>query len=156
MRYSVLEPGSAGSARGTAKRLHELLAAGKIEEAAFLSNSPRRRYEVLRDYRDRVGEEEFERVYQAYLRPESRVYTEIAMGPHRLLIWELGEISHLAGEYYVEVEGRMLLDDVPSEARTQLRRVLNDYRRARRAASEGEKAAPEAGAVPEGETVVNP
>ncbi len=44
------------------------------------------------------------------------------------LLWDLGEIGHrLAGQYYVEVEGKFLMDDVPSEKRTQLRRVLEAY-----------------------------
>jgi hypothetical protein len=54
---------------------------------------------------------------------------EVALGEHRLLVWDLGEAGHrLAGQYYVEVEGKFLMDDVPSEKRTQLRRVLEAYR----------------------------
>ena len=36
--------------------------------------------------------------------------------------------NRLAGQYYVEVEGRFLLDDVPSRSRTELRGVLEEIR----------------------------
>ncbi len=44
------------SALDAAKLLNLHLSTGDIEEAALLSNSPRRRFEVLRDYRESVGE----------------------------------------------------------------------------------------------------
>lgn len=124
------------SALDAAKLLNLHLATGDIEEAALLSNSPRRRFEVLRDYRQSVGEDEFKRVFAQYFTPENRLIAEIAIGRHRLLIWELRQgseqpaqqLAHLAGQYFVEVEGRYLIDDVPSEARTNLRRVLEAYR----------------------------
>ena len=40
------------SALDAAKLLNLHLSAGDIEEAALLSNAPRRRFEVLRDYRE--------------------------------------------------------------------------------------------------------
>lgn len=129
----LIEPGSAGSALATARALLAHLAAGKIEQAAALSNAPQRRYEVLRDYRGSVGEEEFKRVFSEYLRPENRVIAEVALGPRRLLVWELGGAKkHLAGQYYVEVdEGVFLMDDLPSEERSKLRHVLETYRKQR-------------------------
>jgi hypothetical protein len=126
---AVLAPYSALNA---AKLLNGQLANGDLEEAAVLSNSPRRRFEVLRDYLQSVGEEEFKKVFAQYSSPENRVLAEIAIENRRLLIWELramgGPTPHLAGQYFVEVEGRFLLDDVPSEARSELRRVLEAYR----------------------------
>ena len=130
---AVLAPTSALDA---ARLLNLHLSTGDIEEAALLSNAPRRRYEVLRDYRRSVGDDEFRRIFARYLVPENRLVAEIAIGRHRLLIWELrqaapasaSEASHLAGQYFVEVEGRYLVDDVPSAARTSLRRVLEAYR----------------------------
>lgn len=119
------------SALNAAKLLNLHLTTGDIEEAALLSNSPRRRFEVLRDYRQSVGEDEFKRVFAQYFTPENRLLAEIAIGRHRLLIWELRQAAqpaHLAGQYFVEVEGRFLMDDVPSEARSSLRRVLEAYR----------------------------
>jgi hypothetical protein len=126
----VIEPGSAGSALATARTVLEHLAAGRIEEAAALSNAPQRRYEVLRDYRAAVGEEEFKRVFAQYLFPENRVIAEVALGPRRLLIWELGQAGkHLAGQYYVEVgDGVFLMDDQPSEERSRLQQALERYR----------------------------
>jgi hypothetical protein len=107
------------------------LAAGDITEAAALSNAPARRYEVLRDYRASVGEDEFKRIFARYLEPENRIVAEIAIGAHRLIVWDLGAASHhVAGQYYVDVEGSFLMDDVPSETRTNLRRVLETYRKA--------------------------
>lgn len=118
------------SAREPALRLLALLARGEIEAAAQLSNAPQRRYEVLREYRDAVGEEAFKAVYGRYFHPSNRVAAEAALGPRRLLIWELGEADHhLAGQFFVEVNGRFLLDDVPGPERATLRRVLDDYRK---------------------------
>ena len=45
------------SALDAAKLLNLYLSTGDIEEAALLSNAPRRRFEVLRDYRESIGEE---------------------------------------------------------------------------------------------------
>jgi hypothetical protein len=122
------------SALDTARLLNLHLSVGDIEEASLLSNSPRRRFEVLQDYRRAVGDEEFKRVFAQYLAPENRLIAEIAIGPHRLLIWELKQVaaapgqSHLAGQYFVEIEGRYFIDDVPSATRASLRRVLEAYR----------------------------
>jgi hypothetical protein len=129
----VLAPTSALDA---ARLLNLHLSTGDIEEAALLSNAPRRRYEVLRDYRRSVGDDEFKRIFAQYLVPENRLVAEIAIGRHRLLIWEMKQIaaasspeaSHLAGQYFVEVEGRYLVDDVPSTTRSSLRHVLEAYR----------------------------
>jgi len=126
--YQVVEPPET-SARPVADRVLRLLAAGRIEDAALLSNAPKRRYEVLRDYMASVGEDEFRRVYARYLDPDNRVIAEIAVGPRRLIVWELGEAGHpLAGQFYVDIDGRFLMDDVPSEERAQLRKILNAYR----------------------------
>ncbi|HUK03995.1 MAG TPA: hypothetical protein VLV90_02805 [Burkholderiales bacterium] len=117
------------SALDTAKLLNLHLSAGDIEEAALLSNSPRRRFEVLRDYRASVGEEEFKRVFAQYLTPANRLVAEIAIDNHRLLVWDLREgATRIAGQYFVEVEGRYLVDDVPNDVRTRLRWVLEAYR----------------------------
>ena len=117
------------SARDSATRLLGLLAEGNIEAASMLSNAPRHRYEVLRDYREAVGGEEFKRVYARYFHPGNRLLAEAAIGRHRLLIWELGEVyQYLAGQFFVEVDGEFLLDDVPSAGRAKLQRVLQAYR----------------------------
>ena len=117
------------SALDAAKLLNLHLTAGDIEEAALLSNAPRRRFEVLRDYRAEVGEEEFKRVFAQYFYPENRLLAEVGIGKHRLLIWDLREgANRIAGQYFVEIEGRYLVDDVPNDARTSLRWVLEAYR----------------------------
>ena len=120
------------SALDAAKLLNLHLSTGDIEEAALLSNSPRRRFEVLQDYRQSVGEDDFKRIFAQYFYPENRLIAEIAIGRHRLLIWELTNaappLSQLAGQYFVQIEGRYLLDDVPSETRTSLRRILEAWR----------------------------
>jgi hypothetical protein len=128
VRYRVLSVTEPSAARDTAKRLLAHLASGEIEDAALLSTAPRRRYEVLREYRDSVGDAEFRRVYARYLAPENRLVAEIAMGERRLLIWKLAGAEHLAGQFYIAVDGRFLLDDVPSEERSKLRRILQAYR----------------------------
>ncbi len=117
------------SALDAAKLLNLHLSTGNLEEAALLSNAPRRRFEVLRDYRESVGEEEFKRVFAQYFYPENRLLAEIAIGRHRLLIWDLKEgANRIAGQYFVEIEGRYLVDDVPNDTRTSLRWVLEAYR----------------------------
>jgi hypothetical protein len=117
------------SAKPVAMRLLGYLAEGNLEAAAALSNAPQRRLEVLRSYRNSVGEEEFKRVFGRYFAPENRLIAEVVAGRHRLLVWELGEAGkRLAGQYFVEVGGEFLLDDVPSRERSELRRVLQDYR----------------------------
>ncbi len=128
---AAVDPGSAGSAYGTAKLLLKHLAAGDIEAAARVSNAPQRRYEVLHDYRAKLGEEEFKRVFGQYLQPQNRLVAEYRLGSHRLLIWDLGEVAHhLAGQYYVETEeGKFLMDDVPGEERSRLRQALDSYRK---------------------------
>lgn len=117
------------SALDTAKLLNLHLAAGDLEEAAMLSNSPRRRFEVLRDYRESVGEDEFKRVFAQYFAPANRLMAEIAIDKHRLLVWDLREgAARIAGQFFVEVDGKYLVDDVPNDVRTQLRWVLEAYR----------------------------
>jgi hypothetical protein len=112
-----------------ARLLNLHLSAGDIVEAALLSNAPRRRFEVLRDYRESVGAEEFKRVFAQYLDPQNRLLAEIAIGQHRLLIWDLKESANrIAGQYFVEIDGRYLVDDVPNDERTSLRWVLEAYR----------------------------
>jgi hypothetical protein len=131
LRYEVLDSGTpeSQSARATAGQILRLLSEGSLEKAAELSNAPQRRYEVLRDYRASVGDDEFKRVFSQYL--GSRIVDEIAIGDRRLLIWDLaGTTRHeLAGQYYVQVDGRFLMDDVPGKERAALTRVLQSYRR---------------------------
>ncbi|MGE5639597.1 MAG: hypothetical protein ACM30H_05835 [Clostridia bacterium] len=137
IRYETIVPdaASAASALGTARRILRHLAAGDLEDAAVLSNAPKRRFEVLRDYRASVGEEEFKRVFARLLSAERRSVREIAIGPHHLLVWDVrGADRELAAQYYVNVEGRYFMDDVPGETRAQLMRVLRAWREQRAAA----------------------
>lgn len=117
------------SALDSAKLIYLYLSDGDIEQAALLSNSPKRRFEVLREYRESVGEAEFKRVFAQYLAPENRLLAEIALDNRRLLVWDLREgAKQIAGQYFVEVDGAFLIDDVPNEQRTRLRWVLEAYR----------------------------
>ena len=125
----LLEPGAPDSARPAALQVLQYLAEGNIEAAAALSNAPQRRLEVLRAYRDRVGEDVFRRIYSRYFAPENRLIAEVALGPRRLLVWDLGEADHhIAGQIYVESGGKFLLDDEPSRERAELRALLKKYR----------------------------
>ena len=124
----LVDPGGPDSAQPAAMLVLRHLAEGNIEAAAALSNAPQRRLEVLRNYRGAVGEDEFKRVFAQYL--NNQVVAEVALGPRRLLVWQLGDAGgHLAGQFYVEDAGRFVLDDVPSEGRSELRRVLNELRK---------------------------
>ena len=128
----LLQPGvelAPTSALDSAKLLYLHLSIGDIEEAALLSNSPRRRFAVLQDYRESIGEEEFKRVFAQYFDPRNRIIAEVAIGNRRLLVWNLQEgATRIAGQYFVEIEGRYLIDDVPNETRNSLRAVLEAYR----------------------------
>jgi hypothetical protein len=127
--FNRIQPGAAGSAYDTAKTLLAHLAEGNIEAAAALSNAPERRRDVLLYYRETVGEEEFKRIFSRYLDPANALIAEVAIGPRRLLLWKLGEANdHIAGQFYVEADGRFLMDDVPGEERNQLRSVLEAAR----------------------------
>lgn len=139
VRYVVLDKSTRlPSAFSTASRILTYLASGQLDEAAKLSNAPERRREVFQDYRKQVGDEEFRRVYARYLDPRNRVTAEIAMGQHRLLVWTLGEAGEsIVGQYYVQVDGRFVMDDVPSETRRDLSRVLESYRKVRPSARKG-------------------
>jgi hypothetical protein len=125
----LVDPSAADSAQPTAMRILRYLADGDIEAAARLSNAPQRRLEVLRDYRNSVGEEEFRRVFGRYFVPHNRVVAEVANGPRRLLVWDLGEAGNrLTGQFYIELDGAFVMDDVPNPARSQLQRTLDEYR----------------------------
>lgn len=127
--YRVVAAGEA-SAQPVARQLLRHLAAGQIDEASQLSNEPARRAEVLREYVGLVGEDEFRRVYAQYLTPENQVIAEIAMGPRRLIIWDLKSAGHrLAGQYYIETDGKFLMDDRPGPERLALQRVLAEHRK---------------------------
>ena len=124
------------SALETAKLLNRFLTAGKGEDAALLSNSPRRRFEVLQDYQAAVGDNGFKEVFTEYFNPANRLIGEVVMGAHSLLVWHLGQrtrdgAQHYVGQYYVEVEGKVLMDDVPNETRIRLSRILKAVRSGR-------------------------
>lgn len=115
----------AESALPAALQILRHLAAGDLDAAAALSNAPERRLEVLRQFQVTVGEEQFKELFGRYLAPENRLVMEAAIGPRRLLVWELGGAERrLAGQYFVAVEGRFLMDDVPNDDRARLQQVL--------------------------------
>jgi hypothetical protein len=128
LRYSMRADPADGGALATSRELARDLTAGDIKAASMLSNAPQRRYEVLREYRDWVGPDEFKRVYAQYFSPRSRVVAEISIGRHYLLVWKLDDGEHYAGQFYAEIGGRFLLDDVPGVERGRLRRLLEAYR----------------------------
>jgi len=129
IRYRVLAPGAADSAAPTARRMLALLAEGKIDDVAAMSNAPERRRQVLSEYRDRVGEVEFKRVFGQYASPPNRMIAEAVIGERHLLVWDLAGSHHaLAGQYFIRNGERFVLDDVPNTERAQLGRVLQAYR----------------------------
>jgi hypothetical protein len=113
----------------SASLLNHYLSAGRIEDAALLSNAPRRRFEVLRDYEAAVGKEAFKKVYAEYFQPENRLVAQIVIDKHSLLIWHFAKNNRYAGQYYVQVEDKVLLDDAPGETRARLRLLLEAVRR---------------------------
>jgi len=119
----------AESAQPVALEILKHLAAGELERAAELSNAPGRRLEVLHQFMSSVGKEEFRRLFARYFAPQNRVVLEAAIGARRLLVWDLGEANNqLAGQYYIQRDGKFLMDDIPSEERSRLQRVLEAMR----------------------------
>ena len=123
---TVLAPTSALDA---ARLLNLHLSTGDIEEAALLSNSPRRRFEVLQDYRRTIGDDEFRRVFAEYFDVKNKLIAEIVIGPHSMLVWNQTATSNIAGQFFVKMDdGRYLVDDIPNSTRASLRQVLEAYR----------------------------
>ena len=122
------EPLEPHSALATAKLVTRFLAEGRVEEASLLSNSPKARYERMRESFQGWTEDDFRRTYGSYFAPENQILGEVAIGDHRLLMWHLKEADHVAAFYLVNIEGRLLLDDIPNPTRNNLRRVLEAYR----------------------------
>ncbi len=119
------------SALNTAKLLGRFLSSGASEDAAMLSNAPRRRFEILRDYQAAVGDEGFRQVFAEFFDPGNRLAAELAIGEHSLLVWHLRAANRYAGQYYVRVEGKVFVDDVPNPVRANLRRLLEAIRTGR-------------------------
>lgn len=123
------------SALESAKLIILHLSDGDIEQAALLSNAPRRRYEELANFKKTYGDDEFKRVFAAYFDPNNSVAAEIVVDNRSLLIWKLTSAPkpgtpsfHYAGQFFVEVDGAYLIDDVPNDQRARLRWVLEAYR----------------------------
>lgn len=116
------------SALNTAKMVTRYLSEGRIEDASLLSNSPKARYARLRESFEGWTEGDFRRTYGRYFAPENRIVGEVSIDGHRLLMWHLKDTDHVAAFFLVEIEGRLLLDDVPNQTRSSLRRVLEAYR----------------------------
>jgi hypothetical protein len=122
---AVLQP---LSALDTAKLVTRYLAEGKVEDASLLSNAPKARYARLRESFEGWSEADYQRAYARYFDPANRIVGEIAIDSHRLLIWHLRDTDYLAAFFLVDIEGRLLIDDVPNETRANLRRILQAYR----------------------------
>jgi hypothetical protein len=122
---TVLQP---RSALNTAKLVTRYLSEGRIEDASLLSNAPKARYARLRESFEGWSDADFKYAYGRYFDAENRIVGEIAIDNHRLLIWHLRDTDYLAAFFLVEIEGRLLIDDVPNETRASLRRVLQAYR----------------------------
>jgi hypothetical protein len=75
-----------------------------------------------------VGEEGFKKLFSTWLQPGNAPIAEAAIGDYRLLIWTLHTEERITGEFYVAVDGRMLIDDGRSTTRTQLRQILDAVR----------------------------
>jgi hypothetical protein len=123
------------SALESAKLIILHLSSGDIEQAALLSNAPRRRYEELDNFKKANGDDQFKRVFAEYFDPRNSVAAEIVVDNRSLLIWKLVSPPkpgtppyHYAGQFFVAVDGAYLIDDVPNEQRARLRWVLEAYR----------------------------
>lgn len=120
-----------GSALDTAKLVTQLLAEGRLEEVSLLSNAPKARFARLKESFDGWTKADFERTFRRYFAPENSIVGEAVIDRHHLLMWHLKDTDYITAYYLVEVDGRMLLDDAPSETRNRLRRILEAHRAAR-------------------------
>lgn len=116
------------SALATAVALLRRLAEGRLEEAALLSNAPKARYTRLRESFAGWSAEDFRRTWSRYLEPPNGIVGEARLGAHRLILWRLEDLDRLTGFFFVEIGGRVYLDDVPSAERSRLRRLLEALR----------------------------
>jgi hypothetical protein len=115
-------------ALSAAKLVTQHLAAGRLEEVSLLSNAPKARYERLRESFSGWSPEDFARAFGRYFAPENRIVGEAAIDNHRVLMWYLSDTEYVTAYYFVEVEGKLLLDDAPSETRARLRQVVEAFR----------------------------
>jgi hypothetical protein len=122
------QPLAPTSAINTAKLLHRHLAEGNLEEAALLSNAPKARFAILRESFEGWTPEDFRNAYDRYFQKQNRIIAEVVMGRHRLVMWQLDDVGYIAGYIFVDVEGKVLLDDVPGPERDRIRRVLQAFR----------------------------
>ena len=120
-----------GSALDTAKLVTQLLAEGRLEDVSLLSNAPKARFARLKESFDGWTKADFERPFRRYFAPQNRIVGEAVIDKHHLLMWYLKDTDYITAYYLIEVDGRLLLDDVPSETRNRLRRVLEAHRAAR-------------------------
>lgn len=114
-----------------AKLVTRHLAAGRLEEASLLSNAPKARFELLRASFGGWSDADFARAFGRYFAPENRIVGNAAIGHHHLVMWYLKDSDYLTAYFFVEVDGKLLLDDVPNETRASLRRVLEAHRTGR-------------------------
>jgi len=122
---AVLNP---DSALNTAKLVTRYLSEGRVEDASLLSNSPKARYARLRESFVGWKEDDYRRAYGRYFDAQNRIVAEIEIEGQRLLIWYLKDTDYLAAFFLMDIEGRLLMDDVPNATRANLRRVLQAYR----------------------------
>ena len=107
------------------------LAAGRIEDVSLLSNAPKARYERLRESFSGWSKDDFAAAFSRYFAPQNRIVGEAAIGDRRVLMWYLRDTDYITAYYFIEVDGKMLLDDAPSETRSKLRQVLEAHRSGR-------------------------
>ena len=108
---------------------------GALAFTTTVAQAERSRFEELANFKNTYGDEEFKRVFAEYFDAKNSLVAEIVIGDRSLLIWQLSVPSksgtptpYYAGQYFVAVDGRVLVDDVPNDVRTQLRWVLEAYR----------------------------
>lgn len=118
-------------ALNAAKLVTQHLAAGRIEDVSLLSNAPKARYERLRESFSGWSKDDFARAFGRYFAPGNRIVGEAAIGNHRVLMWYLKNTDYITAYYFVEIEDKMLLDDAPSETRSNLRHVVEAHRSGR-------------------------
>ena len=75
-----------------------------------------------------MGDEGFREVFTEYFVPENRLVAEVSMDGHSLLVWHLRTANRYAGQFYVQIAGKVYIDDMPSPTRSALRGVLDAIR----------------------------
>lgn len=108
----------------TSLALYRALTTGDMEKVAALSNDPEKTVEKYRQYRERLGDADFRKMFTSYFDGSSTYTHELTIGSHHLLLIEDTDNAALAAQFYEARDGKFLVDEKPSPERDQLGKLF--------------------------------